>query len=356
MTRTTTASRPTVADVAREAGVSTGTVSAVLNRKPTVADGTRDLVLGVVNRLGYWPPHSPRLFSGPLSAGGDGEGVPRSVGVVVKEGDNPYYSEVVAGIREVLADRGVLTATSTSEGDYAAEGDLIDAFRARHAAGVIVAPVLDLTADLSHLFSLKREGYPFVVLGSVHGLHAPSVTVDSAAASEAAVRHLIEGGHERVVHLAGPVYSQNSRDRRTGVERAFSRSSLRFHDGAVVTAGARLEDGYRTALDLFGDRDPADRPTGVTCYNDLVAMGVLRALAELGLDVPGDVSVVGYDDIQVAGYLAVPLTTVRVPKREMGRRAAGLLLDQLDGSAPDDAPARVELDAELVVRRSTRPL
>ena len=339
--------RPTVADVAREAGVSTGTVSAVLNRRATVADGTRARVIGAIDRLGYRP-----LPASGLGRGGAGE-APRTVGVVVKEGANPYYADVVAGVREGLAARGIVTATSTSEGDYAAEGDLVDAFRARHALGVVVAPVLDAAADLSHLFGLRREGYPFVVLGSVHGLRAPSVTVDNAGASEAAVRYLIEGGHERIAHVAGPPYSQNSRDRVAGVERAFSRSALRFHDDVVVTGGSRHEDGYRAGLHLFGDA--TDRPTAVTCYNDLVAVGVLRALAELGLSAPGDVSVVGFDDVDVAAYLPVPLTTVRVPTRELGRRAAGLLLGALDGdeTAP---PERVVLDAPLVVRASSAPL
>ena len=356
-----TLKRPTVADVAREAGVSTGTVSAVLNRKPTVADATRDLVLGVVNRIGYRPPPSPRAFSNGAARGATVDAQPRTAGVVIKEGDNPYYADVVAGVREALGAHGVLTTTGTSDGDYKTEGDLIDAYRAYHAAGVIVAPVLDLAVDLSHLFSLRREGYPFVVLGDVHGLRAPSVTVDNVAASEAAVRHLLDGGHERVVHVAGPVYSQHSRDRRQGVERAFSRSALRFHDGVFVEGGARLEDGYRAALALFRDAAPDARPTGVTCFNDLVAMGVLRALAELGLDVPGDVSVVGFDDLQSSAYLSVPLTTVRVPKREMGRHAADLLLRQIDDAgsarpAPPRPAERVSLDAPLVVRASTRPL
>lgn len=348
--------RPTVADVAREAGVSTGTVSAVLNRKASVADDTRDLVLGVIDRLGYRPPRSPRLFAGPLAGAANGTASPGSVGIVIKEGDNPYYADIVTGVREALAEHGMLVSTSTSEGDYEAEGILIDAYRLRHAAGIIVAPVVDTTSDLSHLFSVKRAGYPFVLLEAVLGLRAPSVTIDNAAASEAAVLHLLDSGHERIVHVAGPPHSQHSRDRQVGVQRAFSRSAVPFHDGTVVSGGARLEDGYRAALGLFRDRPSEERPTGVTCFNDLVAVGVLRALAELGLGVPDDVSVVGFDDIQVAAYLSVPLTTISVPKRAMGRRAADLLLDQL--REPDDAerpaPGRDVFDAELVVRASTR--
>ena len=349
---TSSPKRPTVADVARKAGVSKGTVSAVLNRKPTVATETRTRVVHAIDALGYRPRGAAFLLGAPSPTT-----AARSVGVVVKEDDNPYYADVVAGVRDGLADAGLVVSTSTSEGDYAAEGRLIDAFRQRRVEGLIVAPVVGEASDLSHLFRLQRAAFPFVLLEAVVGLRVPSVTVDNAAAAEAAARHLLDGGHERVVHVSGPRHSLHSRDRVGGVQRAFSRSALRFHDGVVVPGGARLEDGYRAALDLFGDAPADRRPTGVTCFNDLVAIGVLRALAELGLDVPGDVSVVGFDDVQVAAYLSVPLTTVRVPKREIGRCAAALLLNQLDaGDRPLSDPKRVVLETDLVQRGSTRPL
>lgn len=346
--------------MAREAGVSTGTVSNVLNAKAAVADATRAHVLGVIDRLGYRPRRSPRLFSESPPDGGQGAVTSKSVGVVVKEGGNPYYADIVTGVREALSEHDVLVSMSSSEGDYEAEGKLIDDYRLRDTEGIIVAPIVDETSDLSHLFSLKRAGYPFVLLEAVLGLRAPSVTIDNVAASETAVRHLLETGHERIAHIAGPPHSQHSWDRQVGVQRAFSRSAIPFCDSAVVPGGARLEDGYRAALDLFRDRSERGRPTGVTCFNDLVAVGVFRALSELGLRVPEDVSVVGFDDIQVAAYLSVPLTTIRVPKREMGRRAAELLLDQVRAVEAEgvELPAsrRVEFDAELVVRASTRPL
>jgi DNA-binding LacI/PurR family transcriptional regulator len=121
----------------------------------------------------------------------------------------------------------------------------------------------------------------------------------------------------------------------------------------VVEGGARLEDGYRVVKRLFSGG--GDLPTAITCFNDLVAIGALRALDELGVSVPDDVSVVGYDDIEMAAYLPTPLTTVHVPSREMGRRAAALLLGQLDGDA-GETPERVVLDADLVVRATSRPL
>jgi len=174
-------------------------------------------------------------------------------------------------------------------------------------------------------------------------------------ASYMAVHYLIETGHKKIAHIAGPAYTQHTRDRIQGVERAFSQSSLIFSDDVIVPAGAHFEDGYRAGIYLFNEREEANRPTAVTCFNDLVAMGVLRALAELGLDVPGDVSVIGFDDIQAAAYLSMPLTTVKVPKREMGQRAAELLVQQME-KPEGGSTKRVRLNAELIIRGSTRPL
>ena len=129
-------------------------------------------------------------------------------------------------------------------------------------------------------------------------------------------------------------------------------ASPELGDDDVIPAGAHLEDGYRAALEFFRAQDGADRPTAVTCFNDLVAMGACRALAELGLRVPEDVSVVGYDDIPLLEYLPVPLTSVRVPTLEMGRLAAELLLGHVEGGSAVPTQ-KIYLEAELVVRAST---
>ena len=195
--------------------------------------------------------------------------------------------------------------------------------------------------------------FPFVLLDDVKGLKADVVYVDSVEASRLATAHLIELGHERIVRFAGPDYTEHhGRDRVEGVRRAFSESPLMFSDDMIIPAGSTLAEGYRAGLQVFRTAEPASRPTAVACFNDAVAIGLLRALRELGLDVPGDVSVVGYDNIEAAEYAAVPLTTVEVPKQELGHRAAELLLDRIAGGAPQ----RVALEAALVVRASTRSL
>lgn len=342
--------RSTITDVAAHAGVSKATVSAVLNASGAVRGATRDRVLAAIETLDYRPaagagaaaprPGSPRRGT-------------RALGLLIKEADNPYYAGVVAGARVVAEAAGYTLLVASSEGDYGAERRAVELLHTKEVDGLLVTPVLDEFADLSHYFNLKRRDFPFVLLEEVRGLPASLVDVDNVQAACAATSHLIGLGHTRLAHFAGPAYSLHTQERLHGVRRACSGAALVFTDAHVVVAGAHLEDGYRAALAHFGALAPGARPTGVTCYNDLVAVGVCRALTELGLRVPEDVSVVGFDDVPLVQYLPVPLTTVRVPLAEMGRLATELLVNQIKGGAPA-RPVRQFLDAPLVVRASTR--
>ncbi len=339
------AERPTINDVAREAGVSKASVSAVLNHKPGVSDRTRARVQAVMERLNYRP-------SGPV-LGRSPSGKRRSVGLIIKEMDNPYYTEVATGALAEGRKHGYTVLVASSEGDYEAEKEAVELMREQGVDGLIITPVVDEHADLSHLFELKRRNFPFVLLEEIRGVRASLVDIENVEASRRAVEHLIEGGHTRIVHFAGPEYSMHSRERVEGVYRAFSRSPQIFAEDAIIPAGAHLEDGYRAGLEHFRGRPPSERATGVTCYNDLVAMGVMRALAELGIGVPGDVSVIGFDDLAIVDYLAVPLTTVHVPKHEMGRRATEILIRHIEAREALP-PVKEYLAGELVLRASTR--
>jgi DNA-binding LacI/PurR family transcriptional regulator len=277
----------------------------------------------------------------------------RSIALVIKEIDNPYYGEVVTGARAAAQEAGYTLLVTSSEGEYEAERRSVELMQRKGVDGLVLTPVLDEDADLSHLFELKRRNFPFVLLEELRGVQASLIDVDNEQASQKAVAFLIEQGHTRIVHFAGPRYSWHSQERIDGVRRACSGSHVIFTDADVVRAGAHLEDGYRAGLEFFRDRPAAERPTAVTCYNDLVALGLCRALKELGIDVPADVSVVGFDDIQMLDYLPLRLTSVRMPKFEMGRRAAQLLIRHIE-ARETLPPQKVYLDSELVVRDSTR--
>jgi LacI family transcriptional regulator len=338
-----TEKRPTINDVARHTGVSKATVSAVLNDSGVVKTDTRNRVLAAIELLNYRPASYNRMGSSRRH---------KSIALLIKEQDNPYYVEVTAGVRSFAEEEGYVLFVVSSEGAYEAEHKAVELLRDNDVDGLIAAPVLDEHADLSHFFELKRRNFPFVLLEEIRGVPASLVDVENISASQQAVEYLFSLGHRRVAHFAGPAYSAHSQDRVDGVRRAYSTSHLVFDDNDLIVAGAHLDDGYRSAREFFQSRKESNRPTAVTCYNDLVAMGVCKALAELGLNCPGDVSVVGYDDISFCESLAVPLTTVHVPKFEMGRIAAEMLVAHIE-SREVLAPRKVYLEANLVVRNST---
>lgn len=338
-----TTKRPTITDVARHAGVSKATVSAVLNDGAGVKASTRGRVLAAIELLNYRPTQLVSRSSGRKH---------KSIALVIKEHDNPFYAEVIAGMRASSEARGYALLVVSSEGDHGLERQTVELLRGKDVDGMVLTPVLHSEADFSHYFELKRRNLPFVLLEEVRGVPASVVDIDNAEASRRAIEHLIALGHTRIVHLAGPAYSSHTQERIEGVHRAFSASHVAFPRDGIVTAGAHLEDGYRVGMALFGDHPETSRPTAVTCYNDLVAVGLLRALAELGLRVPQDVSVIGFDDIPLCRYLPVPLTTVKMPTHRMGELAAQLLVRHIE-SKTTIPPQRVYLDATLVERAST---
>jgi LacI family transcriptional regulator len=337
--------RATINDVARQAGVSKATVSAVMNDSASVKGTTRDRVLAAIDVLNYRPTQVTRTNTRKT----------KSIGLLIKEIDNPYYAEVVLGARAHANEQGYTLLVASSEGEYEAERRAVELMQSKDVEGLIATPVLDEHTDLSHFFELKRRNFPFVLLEEVRGVPASLVDVDNRDASRKAVEFLIRQGHTRIVHFAGPKYSMHSEERLDGVRHACSSSHLIFTDNDAIEAGAHLADGYRAALTCFRQRTGAARPTAVTCYNDLVAIGACRALHELGLRVPDDVSVIGYDDIPLLEYLPVPLTTVRMPKAAMGEVAAQMLIRHIE-SRTVIPPQKVLLEAELVMRQSTRAL
>jgi LacI family transcriptional regulator len=336
--------RPTLSDVARQAGVSNATASVALNGSGSVSAVTRERVQTAAEQLNYRPLQAGRRLGGQTG---------NSIGVLVKELDSPYFAGVIAGARAHARARGYTLLVASSERDSEDERQAVELLNASDVGGLLVTAMMDEKADLSHLFELKRRNVPFVLLGDIPGLPASVIDVDNVGASRSAVEHLIAQGHRHIVHFAGPAGSLHGEERIDGVRRACGAGSIPLTDADVVPAGLTLADGYQAAKAWFAAGAPATRPTAVTCHNDLVAIGVCRALAELGLSVPDDVAVVGFDDIPILEYLAVPLTSVRVPTVRMGELAAELLIDQIESGEPR-APQRHYLDAELVVRQSTR--
>lgn len=337
-------SRTTIRDVAERAGVSNATVSNVINEKGKVSESTRKTVLEAIDALNYRPNASAQRK---LQSGG-----PKSIGLIVKEIHNPYFADVIVAAQQMADEKGYSIILASSEGVREQEGRIVDLLVEKDVDGIIINPLLDRDADLTHLFDLKRRNIPFVLLEKVHGLHTNLVDVDNLQASCEITKHLIDLGHEDIVHFAGPKYSMHSQERIEGFRRAFFDSELVYSEDYVVRAGARLEEGYAAGMAYFESRAASDCPTAVMCYNDLVAIGLLRALRELDIHVPEDVSVTGFDNIKTCEYAPVPLTTMGVPTDEMGRAAVEMIIQQIEARGKHN-PEIVNLKAELTVRAST---
>ena len=338
-----TGKRPTISDVARQTGVSKATVSAVLNDSATVQIDTRDRVLAAIELLNYRPTQQSGVRAATRY---------QSIALIIKEHDNPYYDEVTAGVRACAESQGYMLFVVSSEGSYSSEKRAVELLREKGVDGLIAAPVMDEHADLSHFYELKRRNFPFVFLEQVRGVPASLVDLENVGASQKAVEYLFELGHRRVAHFAGPEYSLHSEERANGVRRAYSATHLVLAPEDIVPVGAHFDDGYRCGRALFESRARSEWPTAITCYNDLVAMGLVKAIIDLGLRCPQDVSVIGFDDIKFCETFLVPLTTVRVPKYDMGNLAAQMLIQHIE-SRETVTPRRVYLDAALVQRAST---
>ncbi len=325
--------------------MSKSTVSAVMNDSRPVSDPTREKVLAAVNDLNYRPRSTARHSYG----GGC------SIGLVIKERDNPFFAEIADGAAREAEDAGYTIFTASSEGDFAAETEIIENYQHRDTDGLIIYPVMNSETDLTNLIELRRARMPFVLMEHILGLQAHTVDVNLLAASKAAITYLIDAGHKRIVHFSGPSYSTHSDERVAGMRHAFSESELAFSNRMVIPAGARMEDGYRAACDYLDAIDPVERATAATCFNDLVAIGVARALREHDLQVPDDMSLIGCDGIDMLDYMPTPLTTIRSPCREMGARAARILIDQIEANTQSDIQ-QVSFEPELIVRESTRAI
>jgi LacI family transcriptional regulator len=328
-------------EVAAAAAVSVGTVSNVLNSPDKVAPATVARVLAAIDELGFVRNDAARQ----LRAGRS-----RSVGLVVLDVGNPFFTDIARAAEHRAGEHNLTVLLGTSDDDPRRERTYIDTFDEQRVFGLLVSPIGD---DLGRLAALHRRGTP-VVLVDRDGTGTPfdSVAVDDVAGARLAVGHLCDIGRRRIAFVGGPTELRQVRDRRSGAELAIAE-----------TPGARLEVIDPPALtvlegravgEMLRDRPPHRRPDAVFCANDLLAIGVLQALTLMGrLRVPDDIALVGYDDIDFARSAVVPLTSIRQPTRAIGTTAIDLLIEAAEDPANHEAE-HVVFQPELVTRASTR--
>jgi len=323
----------TVAAIAELAGVSAPTVSKVLNGRSGVAPETRRRVEELLRERGYRRPDSV----GPAAI----------LEVTFHALEGHLAVEIMRGIERVAREHELAVGFSEIQGRTTAGRSWVDQILARRPTGVI-AVYADVTAGQQE--QLAAAGIPMVTLDPTgEPLHpVPSVGATNWSGGVAAARHLLDLGHRRIAAMCGPADYLCAQARLDGFRAAMTAAGLRVDPGLVVQGRFYFEDGLRLGRDLLRRRKP---PTAIVCGNDLQALGVYEAARELGVRIPTDLSVVGFDDIEFARWCGPALTTVRQPLIEMGATAASLVLTLAAGEAPGQT--RVEVATTLVVREST---
>jgi LacI family transcriptional regulator len=315
-------------DVARQAGVSVGTVSNVLNRPDLVAPDTRRRVVGAIDALGFVRNESARQ----LRAGRS-----RTIGLVVLDVSNPFFTDIAHGVETAATENGSVIMLCNSGQAVEREARYLDLLEEQRVQGVLITPV---GTDYSRLDVLVKRGTPVVLVDR------------DVLGGFVAVSHLLERGHRHIAFAGGPLALRQVQDRHLGAVKALTDAGQEASDLQIFeTTALTLEAGRRAGEQIL-DLPEAKRPTAVFCANDLMALGVLQAVVSHGLRVPGDVAIVGYDDIDYAAAASVPLSSVRQPRELIGRTATELLLDEI-GEGTSHQHRRVIFKPELAIRASS---
>ena len=337
-------SRVGVKDVARAAGVSVGTVSNVLNRPEVVRHETRFRVQAEMARLGFVRDESARQLR---------QGRSRTLAYVFLDATNPFFTDVARGAESAAEQAGLALFLCNSNGDAGREDRYLDLLHQQRVLGILIT-ALDYANP--RLRSLPAHGTPVVLVDHPADIQSAScsVAVDDRLGGEVAVAHLLEQGHERIAFAGGPFTLPQVSDRLEGARRAMAAAGRDDDDVVVLeTAATTIACGREAAARLIG-LPAGRRPTAIFCANDMVALGALQHLTLAGVEVPSDVAIVGYDDIEFATAAAVPLTSVRQPRDNLGRTATELLIAE---TTEDEHEHRgVTFVPELMVRASTRGL
>lgn len=334
---------PTIKEVSRHAKVSPATVSRVLNGTVPVATDTKKRVLDAVEKLNY----QPNAFARGLVTNRSG-----GIGVVVNEISSPYYSGIVRGIEHVVEAAGMHLIVSSSHADARLEQRAAEYLLQRRADALILH--LETVSDAELLQWLEQNlpvDMPVVIVGRyVAELEDACICLDNEKGGFLATQHLLEHGHRHIAHITGPLGMKDSRDRLQGYRRALEAAGLVYDEAYVVEADFN-EDGGALAAERLLARGL--ELSAIFSANDQMAAGILHTLRANGLDVPNDISIVGYDDVFIARYLYPALTTIQQPLWKMGEAAAHLALAALNRQ---EREVKRNFEPELVVRQSVARL
>lgn len=328
----------TIRDVARLSGVSPMTVSRVINESDRVSPETRRRVEEAIAQLGYVPSRLARGLSRQRTG---------TLAVIVPDVANPFFTAIVRAAEEVARRAGYHVILGDTRADLSVEREVVEDLIAHRVEGTVLAPVSD--RSFAHLRRLADFGVPFVLIDRrVPGVDADVVLGDSAGGARRLVEHLLSLGHRRIGFIVEPDEVSTARERHAGYEAALGAAGIALDPALVVVAMADPSGGTAGMTRLL---DLEQRPSAVFTVNNLVALGAIEAVRAAGLDVPRDVALVCFDDIEYASRLYPFLTAMEQPAQMFGTLGTQLLLDRIEGRGPERRQ-EVVLPGEFIIRKS----
>lgn len=308
-------------ELAKLLGVSRQTVSAVLNGKEWVSQETRARVLQAIREHNYSPNQHAVSLTGKST---------RLLGVVLRDISNPFYTQIAMGIESVARASGysILYHNTFENHDY--EVEAVRSLLSFRVSGLIISPI-QLGVDLSHLEHVTSISIPMVSIDKLPNINCHSISFADQEAAYKAASYLAEHGHERIAFIKGPQSAASAEERLSGFMRCAEKQGMKIPANWMIDPGTTERERHDAIHDLL--KNPAQRPSAVFCFNDLLAVSVYKAAHELDIRIPQDLSVVGFDDIEIASLLGPPLTTVRTDSYRVGVEAAELVMDELKGTS-----------------------
>jgi len=330
---------PTIRDVARVADVSTSTVSHVINGTRYVSEKTRTKVLDAITQLNY---QHNQLASSLRNR------KTNTFGVLLPNSANPYFAEILAGIEAVCFDEGYHIILGNAHDDPDRESKYLNVLLSRQVDGILL---ISTGAFEESIRLLKERNTPVVIIDrSSNQLMIDEISTDNQMGGRIATEHLISLGHREIACITGPTFLPSSVARVDGYRQALANANIEINEDIIVTANFQHKGGYEAAQKLF---ERSQKPTAIFACNDLMAVGAIAALQNMGFQLPRDVSIVGFDDISLSSYTYPRLTTVAQPARELGHRAVVRLLERLH--QPENPINHDLLPVRLVIRDSSVP-
>ena len=324
-----------IKDIAKCANVSPSTVSRALNNHPRISDETKKQIQTLAKEMEYVPSAIARNLVGQRSA---------TIGVAVADFLDPFYSDMIAGVEDIAIVNDYHVFVSSFYRDQQRESVLHNAFYERRLAGIIVAGSV---IGNEYFAFTSRDAMPVVLINCP--TYPLSVSVDKVLGVRLAVEHLIDLGHRRIAYIRHWHDYETSRLRLTGYLETLKQNGIRVDDRYIVAGDDRFTGGVGAVDELLALPEP---PTAVFCFNDMTAIGAMNALLQRGFNVPNDMSVVGFDDLDIASFYYPALTTVHQPTYRLGREGAKMLSDLIEGK--NNIEAQIT-EPQLIVRDSTAP-